>query len=204
MLPEITVFTGIKLGARVIEIFILDEGTKVWVEEVVGSRNNIPSQVGVTPAATSIDRNSTGYGIYDLGPSRFRIVTTNTSAGVRLKPSKVEAQDEVRQERAAIDPSVHVALCDNVTQWVPQVEISAAAETIVEEIALKGWSNYASAKDVAQFETAKETDVIFRIHIKAVSEEWVTRIILCKCSVVTAVLIKIRSHVDAAIKTYAI
>ena len=52
-----------------------------------------------------------------------------------------------------------------------QGEISAASETIVEEIALNCWSNDTRAKDITSLKAAKKTDVIFRAHFEVDPKE---------------------------------
>ena len=105
---------------------------------------------------------STGYGVPNLDPRRFGIVNADPAARIRLKSSRCESQDEVRHERARIDPSSHVALCNNVTKAIPQGEVSATAKAIVKEIAFNRWTNYARAKDVTEFNAAVKADVILR------------------------------------------
>jgi len=170
MLAKIAVFTGIKLGARVIKIFIFDKGTKVGSKEVVGPGNNIPCQVSVTAPATSVDWDSTGYGIYDLDPRGFRIVNADPGARIRLKPAifGCNSQNEVSHKRTRIDPGGDVALRHNVIKWIPQGEVSAASETVVEEIAFDGRSDYSRPKDVTEFDAAKKSDIIFRINVQTV------------------------------------
>ena len=66
----------------------------------------------MTCSSASVDWDSTSYGIHDLDPRRFSIVNADTGARIRLKSlvSRCESQDEVRHERARIDPGGHVAL----------------------------------------------------------------------------------------------
>src|SRR5262245_60726823 len=158
MLAQIAIFTRIDLGARVIEIFIFDKGTKVGREKVIRTRNYIPCQIGVTCATASVDRNSTGYRIYDLDPSRFGIVNADPGAGIRLEPAVFgrNSQNEVKHKGARINPSGRVALCHNIIKWIPQGEIGTAAKAIVEEIAFHRWTNYPRAKDIAELNAAEK------------------------------------------------
>ena len=118
----------------------------------------------MTCPTASVDRDTTGYGIPNLDPRRFGIVNADPRAGIRLKSSvsRCESQDEVRHERARIDPGGHVALCYNVTKAIPQGEVSATAKAIIKEVAFNRWTNYARAKDVTEFNAAEKADVILR------------------------------------------
>ena len=160
----------------------------------------------MTSSAASVDRNSAGYRIYDLEPRRFCVVNADPSTGIRLEPGIFgrNSQNEVTHKSARINPGSRVALRYNIIKWIPQGEIGAAPETVVEEIAFKSRSDYSRPKDVPQFDAAKKTNVIFWVHVETVSEERIIRIILCKSSVVTAVLINIRSPVDATIETSSV
>ena len=66
----------------------------------------------MTSPTASVDRDSASYRVYDFGARGFGIVTADAGAGIRLEPSLAgrETQNEVRQERAAIDPSIGVTL----------------------------------------------------------------------------------------------
>ena len=118
----------------------------------------------MTCPSASVDWDSTGYWIPNLDPRRFGIVNADAAARIRLKSSvsRCESQDEVRHERARIDPSGHVALCYNVIKAISQGEVSATAKAIVKEVAFNRWTNYARAKDVTEFNAAEKADVILR------------------------------------------
>ena len=86
VLTKIAILVGINLGAGVIEIFILDKGTKVGIEEVIGPGNNIPCQVCVTSPPASVDWGSAGHRVLDFDARRFGIVTADPGADIRLEP----------------------------------------------------------------------------------------------------------------------
>ena len=111
MLPEITFLVSVDLGARVIEVVVFDKRTHIWIKEVIRPGDNLPCQVRMTCPPAGVDRDSTGYWIPNLDPRRFGIVNADPGAGIRLESSSSESQNEVRHERARIDPSGHVALC---------------------------------------------------------------------------------------------
>src|SRR5262245_22826711 len=100
MLAQIAIFTSIDLGARVIEIFILDKGTKVGREKVIGTCNHIPRQVGVTCASASVNRNSACYRVCNLEARRLGIVNADPGAGIRLEPTIFggNSQNEVKHK----------------------------------------------------------------------------------------------------------
>ena len=102
-------------------------------------------------------------------------------AHIRLEflVSRRESQNEVRHQRASIDPSGHVALGSpklrgstrEGRERLIQGEISPTPKAIIKEVAFNRWTNYAHAKDVTEFNATKETDVIFRVHMEIRSEK---------------------------------
>src|SRR6478735_522515 len=118
----------------------------------------------MTCPAASVDWDTTSYWIPNLDSCRFCIVNADPAAGIRLESlvSRCESQDEVRHERARIDPSGHVALSYSVTKAIPEGEVSATAKAIVKEVAFDRWTNYARAKDVTEFNAAEKADIILR------------------------------------------
>ena len=202
MLPEIPVLVRFDLGARVIEIVVFDKSTHVVTKEVIRPGDNLPRQVRMTRPTASVDWDSTGYWIPNLDPCRFGIVNADPAAGIRLKSSfsRCESQDEVRHERARIDPSGHVALCYNVIKAISQGEVSATAKAIVKEIAFNRWTNYARAKDVTEFNAAEKADIILRRDVKSglkIPVGWVVNAVVApKRSVSAAVLIDVGTRVD--------
>src|SRR6478672_7627868 len=164
----------------------------------------------MTCSSASVDRDSTSYGIYDLDPRRFGIVNADAGSGIRLESlvSGCESQNEVKHERARIDPGGHVALCYNVVKAIPQGEVSATAKAIVKEVAFNRWTNYARAEDVTEFNAAEKADVILRVDLQSgikIPIGWVElAIVTRKRSGSAAVLVDIRARVDRAIETESI
>src|SRR3954469_20674762 len=111
VLPQIAILSSINLGAGIIEEFIFDKSAELGIPIVIAARDDLPRKVCVTFASASVDWNTAGYGVPNLDPRGFGIVTTDSGAHVRLEPSKCESQNEVCHERARIDPGIHVALC---------------------------------------------------------------------------------------------
>ena len=113
MLAQIATLAGIDLGACVIEIVVFDKRTHVGIKEVICAGDDLPRQVRMTCPAASVDWDSTSYWIPNLYTRRFGIVNADPGARIRLESlvSRCESQNEVRHERARIDPSGHVALC---------------------------------------------------------------------------------------------
>src|SRR5881394_1681857 len=153
----------------------------------------------MTCPPASVDWDSTGYWIPNLDPRSFGIVNADTGARIRLKSSvsRCESQDEVRHERARIDPGGHVALCYSVTKAILQGEVSATAKAIVKEVAFNRWTNYARAKDVTEFNAAKKTNVILRVDLQSgtkipIGGYVVNAVFTRKRSGVAAVLINVR------------
>src|SRR4029077_3170401 len=140
----------------------------------------------------------------------FGVVNADPGASIRLEPPTLgrDSQNEVKHERARIDPGGHVALCYNVVKAIPQGEVSATAKAIVKEVAFDRWTNYARAKDVAEFNAAEKADIILRrdfqsgikIPVGYVVKAAVTR----KRSVSAAVLIDVGPHVDRTVKAESI
>ena len=161
----------------------------------------------MTCSSASVDRDTTSYRVLDLNPRRFGIVNTDPRSGIRLEflVSRCESQDEVRHERARIDPGSHVALSYNVTKAIPQGEVSATAKAIVKEVAFNRGTNYARAEDVTEFNAAEKADVILRVDLQSgikIPIGWVDiAVVTRKRSGSAAVLIDIRAHVDRTVKT---
>ena len=126
----------------------------------------------MTSPPASVDGDSTGIGVCELGASRFCIVNADPSADIRLEflVSRCESQDEVPHKGAGIDPSGHVTLCQHITKRIPQGEVTAAPKAIVKEDAFNRWTNYPRAENVTEFNAAKKSDVIFRRDSESVSE----------------------------------
>src|SRR6476646_5848391 len=164
----------------------------------------------MTCPAASVDWDTTDYGVHNLDPRRCGIVNADPTAGIRLKSSfsRCKSQDEVRHERARIDPSGHVALCYNVIKAIPQGDVGATAKAIVKEVAFNRWTNYARAKDVAEFNAAEKADIIFRRDfqsgIKIPIGYVVNTVVTRKHSVVAAVLIDVRSGIDCTVKAESV
>jgi len=161
----------------------------------------------MTCPAASVDWDTTGYGVPNLDPRRFGIVNADPAASIRLESlvSRCESQDEVRHERACIDPGGHVALCYNVIKAVSQGEVSATAKAIVKEVAFNRRTNYARAKDVAEFNAAEKANVILRVDlqsgIKIPIGYVVNAVVTRKRSGSAAVLIDIGPRVDRSVET---
>jgi len=112
LLTQSAILSGIDLGALIIEVFILNERAPLGCEKVIGTGKRIERQVCVICSATSVDWDSTSYGVHNLDPSRFSIVPADARTHIRLEflISRRESQNEVRQERTSVNPSGHVVL----------------------------------------------------------------------------------------------
>ena len=125
----------------------------------------------ISPPA-SVDWDCTGFGVLDLDPGRFGIIDADPGADIRLEflVSRCESQDKVPHERARINPSSRVPLCQHITKRIPQGEVTAAPKAIVKEVAFNRWTNYTGAENVTEFDAAEKADVIFRVDFESVSE----------------------------------
>jgi hypothetical protein len=112
LLAQSAIFSGIDLGALIIEVFILNKRAPLGREKIIGTGKRIERQVCVICSATSVDWDSTSYGVLNLYPGRFSIVTADARTQIRLEflISRRESQNEVRQERTGVNPSGHVVL----------------------------------------------------------------------------------------------
>src|SRR4029077_13732428 len=112
LLAQSAILVGIDLGALIIEVFILNKRAPLGIEKVIGTGKRIERQVCVISPPASVDWDTTGYGVHNLDPRRFSIVNADARTDIRLELliSRCESQNEVPQERARINPSVHVAL----------------------------------------------------------------------------------------------
>src|SRR5947207_7507560 len=125
----------------------------------------------MTSPPASVDGDSAGIGVGELGASRFGIVNADPSADIRLEflVSRCESQDEVPHKGAGIDPSGHVTLCQHITKRIPQGDVTAAPKAIVKEVAFNRWTYYPCAEYVTEFSSVKKSDVICGIDGDSVS-----------------------------------
>jgi len=157
LLAQSAILSGINLGALIIEVFILNKRAEVGRKKVIGTGKRIKRQVCVTSPATSVDRDLTSYRVLDLNTRRFGVITAYPSTEIRLESlvSGCESQNEVRQERASVNPSRHVAMASRKLRGtiragrerLIQGEVSPASEAIIKEISFNGWPNPARTKD---------------------------------------------------------
>src|SRR5215471_20615210 len=115
----------------------------------------------ISPPA-SVDRYSAGHWVRDLDPRSFGVVNADPGAGIRLElPSwRPKSQNEVKHKGGRINPSGHVALCNEITIRFPQREVGATPKAIVEPVALNCWTNNARAKDITELDSTIKPDVI--------------------------------------------
>src|SRR5207237_8459283 len=118
----------------------------------------------MTSPPASVDGDSAGIGVCELGASRFGIVNADPSAGIRLEflVSRCESQDEVPHKGAGINPSGHVTLCQHITKRIPQGKVTAAPKAIVKQVTFNRWTNYTRAEYVTAFTDAKKSAVRLR------------------------------------------
>jgi hypothetical protein len=143
VLPQIATLVGIELGARVIEVVVFDKRAHVRIEKVICAGDHLPRQVRMTFPPASVDWDLTSHGVPNLDARRFSVINADAGAGIRLEflVSRRESQDEVRHERARIDPSSHVGLASRKLRGstregrerLVQGEISPTPEAIIKE-----------------------------------------------------------------------
>ncbi len=110
VLPQIATLIRIDLGARIIEVVVFDEGADLGGPIVICACDHLPGEVRVISPSASVEYGITGFGVHNVDPCGFGIVNADSAPDIRLESSKRESPDEVRHERARIDPSSHVAL----------------------------------------------------------------------------------------------
>ena len=191
MLPQIATLIGIDLGARIIEVVVFDKGAELRSPIVVCACDDLPGEVRMTSPSTVAEASMRAG---EVEPGRFGIVNADACADVCLKPSKCESPDEVPHERASVDKGSRTGLPEYVSVCKPHGRISATSEAIVKKVAFNGGTKYACSKDVAEFDTTEETDIIFWADTKSISK------VVRKSSISAAVLIDICSHVDGSVK----
>jgi hypothetical protein len=85
-----------------------------------------------------------------------------------------------------------------------RVKSAPPLKPLYKKVSFNGGTNYASEKDVTEFDAAKKAGVIFRVHLETVSEKRGIRIIIRKSLGVATVLVDICSHVDRSVKTESV
>src|SRR6476646_12158218 len=160
MLTQYATLPGIDLGALVLEELVFNKRAELGGPIIICAGNNLPREVRVISPPASVDGDSAGIGVCELGARRFRIIDADPGAGIRLEflVSRCESQDKVPHERARINPSSRVPLCQHITKRIPQGEVTAAPKTVVKEVSFNGRTNYSSAKDVTEFNAAEKSD----------------------------------------------
>ena len=181
LLTQSAILPSVDLGALIIEVFILNKRAELGRKKVIGTGKRIERQVCVISPTASVDRDVTSYRVPDLNTRRFGVITADPRTQIRLELliSRRESQNEVRQERAGIDPGRRVGLASCKLRGtvrarrerLVQGEVSPASEAIIKEISFNGWPNPARTKDVTEFNAAKEPDVIFWAHCESRSEK---------------------------------
>src|SRR6266480_6092335 len=144
VLPQIATFIGIDLGARIIEVMVLEKGAELGSEIVICAGNNLPGQVRVTLPSAAV-KGATGTGDVDAGG--FRKVNADPSPDIRLESSKRESRDEVPHKRTGVNEGSpagvsHYDIIDC------QGRVSAAPKAVVKEVSFNRRTKYACAKDV--------------------------------------------------------
>ena len=95
-----------------------------------------------------------------------------------------------------------------LSKRIPQGEVGATSKAIIKEVAFNRWANYTGAKDVTEFDAAKEADVIFRVNFESGFKIRMVRsnvgLLSVKVVVVAAVLIDIRTRVDRSVEAESI
>ena len=86
MLAKIAFLVRVDLGTCIVEVVVFDKRAPLRIEKVICAGDHLPRQVGVTSAATSVDRGSAGHRVLDFDACRFGIVTADTGADIRLEP----------------------------------------------------------------------------------------------------------------------
>ena len=170
MLPQIAILIRIKLGARIIEIVVLNEGAELRSPIVVRARYDLPGEIRVTLPAACAEGAAGGA---DVGTRGFRIVNAHACPGIRLEPPTLgrDSQNEVKHKGARINSAIRASASYYITIGFSQGKISAALKPVVEKVAFNGWTPYTLPKDVAEFDATEKTDVIFRGDFETVSEK---------------------------------
>src|SRR5439155_20721440 len=135
LLAQYATVIGIDLGARVLEELVFNKRAELGGPIIVWAGNNLPRQVRVISPPASVDWDHTSYRVLDLDPGRFGEIDADPGADIRLEflVSRCESQDKVPHERARINPSSRVPLCQHITKRIPQGEVTAAPKAIVKE-----------------------------------------------------------------------
>src|SRR5207248_3563733 len=172
LLAQYATLIGIDLGARVLEELVFNKRAELGGPIIICAGNNLPREVRVISPPASVDWDHTSYRVLDLDPGRFGVIDADPGADIRLEflVSRCESQDKVPHERARINPSSRVPLCQHITKRIPQGEVTAAPKAIVKEVAFNRWTNYTRTENVTEFNAAKKSDVIFRRDSESVSE----------------------------------
>src|SRR5437763_6393171 len=194
MLPQIATLIGFDLGSHIIDKTVFKEGAELGIPIVICACEDLPCEVGVASPSAAVKGAARSGKVETRG---FRIVNADAAADIWLESSKGEFHDKVTHKRTRINEAGSGAVSHYRTIYC-QSGVGAASKAVVKEIPFNGRTKYAGAENVAAFDAAKKTDIIFRTNGKSISK------LIRKHSVSPPVLIDIRSHVDGTVKTSAI
>src|SRR4029450_12049297 len=101
LLPEVAIRIGIlELAARILEVFVFDEGAHLRSEVVIRAGNNVPRQISMSSVPAGIEGPA---GCINGETGGGRVIDADAGSDIRLETTKGEARDEVRHERPGID-----------------------------------------------------------------------------------------------------
>jgi len=170
MLAQIATLIGIDLGARIIQVVIFDKGAELGSPIVIATCDDLPGEIGVTLPAAGVEAAAGGG---DVSTRAFGIVNADPRAEIRLEPATFgrDSHNGVKHKGASVNSAIRASAAYYITIGFSEGKVSAALKPVVEKIAFNGRTPYTLPKDVAEFDAAEKTDVIFRGDVETVSEK---------------------------------
>ncbi len=195
VLAQIATLTGVDLGARIIEVVILDEGAEFLGPIVVGAGDDLPGEIIVALTSAGAKAATRRAEVETRG---FRIINADPRTGIRLESSKREPRDEVAHKRTSVNKGGRAAVSQDRAIRQREGSVSATSKAVVKEVPFNSRTKYACAKNVPELDPTEKTDVILRVNSQGVSK------LILENSGSTAVLIGVGTHVNSAVKTSAV
>src|SRR4030088_2630812 len=100
MLPQVAIFASVDLAASVMEPPVFDECTELGIPIIISAGKDLPGEVRVVSSIGG----ECMEGRFDFDIGRFRVVSADSSPGIRLESPQGQPEDEVSHKRASIDP----------------------------------------------------------------------------------------------------
>ena len=151
--PRLRSVTGIDLAARILEVFVFDEGADLRAEVVIRACHNVPRQISMSSVPDGIE-GSTGCIHGETGAGR--VVHADAGSDIRLETAKREARMKFDMNAPVLTlPEKSVVLVYAIKTG--ESATPASLPPVICEVSFNGGTKKPGAKDVACFDPARKS-----------------------------------------------